>query len=69
LAGLGVPGAQYKEVAVTLTPPLVSFRYLPPSLAPGGEKPRVVELRIYIEYDLLVYYGTGSPWKIPIDNR
>ncbi len=27
----------------------------------GEKKPKVVELRIYVEYDLLVYYGAGSP--------
>jgi hypothetical protein len=44
-------------VAVFLTPPLAGLGFLSTSLAPRGEKPKVAEMRIQLEYDLLVYYN------------
>jgi site-specific DNA recombinase len=51
---------QTKRVVAVLRPPLSSFGYFSPSLAPKEEKRKVSELIIYLAYDLAAYYGTNA---------
>jgi hypothetical protein len=48
-------------VAVFLTPPLAGLGFLSTSLAPRGEKPKVAEMRIYLEYELVAYHNKSLP--------
>jgi hypothetical protein len=57
---------QNKRVILTMRSPFASFGYLSPSSAPRGEKPKAVEMRIYLEYDLLVYYNRSLPSTIKV---
>ena len=43
-----------------MRPPLSSFGYFSPSLAPKEEKRNILELKIYLAYDLTDYYETGA---------
>ena len=48
------------RVVALLRPPLPSFGYFSPSLAPKEEKRKISELIIYLAYDLAAYSETGS---------
>lgn len=47
-------------VTAVLRPPLVSFGFLSPSLAPKEEKRKVPELIIYLAYNLAAYSGADA---------
>ena len=48
-------------MTAALRPPLASFGYFSPSLAPKEEKRKVPELIIHVTYDLEVYCYSVAP--------
>jgi len=53
---------QNKRVTALLRPPLASFGYLSPSLAPRGIEPRD-RFTIFLTYSLKTCHPTQQPWQ------